>query len=83
MLFQGKPFYQAPGPEPGGWTLEDEEDEEDIATCVNIQMKALDVGQVLDRDAKPARIHPRFWTREERKQFVQMHPQELVVEDVD
>ena len=84
MLFKGKRFYQAPGPEPGGWTLEDEED---IATCVDIQMTALEVEQVLDRDSagrtKPARIHPRFWTREEREQFVAKHAQELPVEDVD
>ena len=85
MLFQGKPFYQAPGPEPGGWTLEDEEDDHwrMIATCVHIQTTGLDVGKVLDRDAKPARIHPRFWTPEEREQFVAKHAQELPVEDVD
>ena len=54
-------------------------------------MTGLEVGTVLDRDSagrtKPARIHPRFWTPEEREQFVAKHAQEylnnLVLEDVD
>ena len=81
LLFRGKPFYQEPDSEPGpDYTPEDDLD---IGKCVEIQMIGLGVDKVLDRDpTRPPRIHPRFWTPTERKQFVAKHAQ-LVVEDVD
>ena len=86
LLFRGKPFYQEPDSEPeAGWyPVHTTWDDSVISKCVEIQMIGLGVDTVLDRDStKPARIHPRFWTPKERQQFVEMHAQELVLDDVD
>ena len=88
LLFQGEPFYQEPDSElEAGWyPVQTTRDHSVISKCVEIQMIGLEIGKVLDRDSsgntKRARIHPRFWTPEEREQFVQMHAQELVLEEV-